>query len=59
MTTVNSYLNKGPFTHTVSVTMSDKATVSVYHCTNSDGPFDRQIGFGTHSVHQCKFDRLQ
>ena len=59
MTIVNSSLNKGPFTHTISVTMSVKATVRVYHCANGDGPFDRHIGSGPHSVHQCKFDRLQ
>ena len=39
---------KGPFTRTVAVTV----TVKVYCCANGDGP----IGFGTHSVHQCKFD---
>ena len=31
-------------------------TVKVYHCANDEGPFDRQIGFRTHSVCQCKFD---
>ena len=39
---------KGTFTRTVSVPMS--VTVEVYRCTNGDGPFDGQIGFGTHSV---------
>ena len=39
---------KGPFTRTVAVAV----TVKVYRCSNGDGP----IGFGTHSVHQCKFD---
>ena len=27
-----------------------------YHCANGDEPFGRQIGFGAHSVHQCKFN---
>ena len=40
------------FTRTVSVTVP----VTVLHCVNGDGPFDGQIGFGTHSVRQCKFD---
>ena len=39
---------KGPFTRTVSV--------KFYHCVNGDISFDRQNGFGTHSVHQCKFE---
>ena len=30
--------------------------VKVYHCTNGDRPFDRQIGFGTHFVRKSKFD---
>ena len=29
-------------------------TVKVYHCANSDRPFDNDSGFGTHSVRQCK-----
>ena len=36
----------------VSITI----TIKVYHCANSDGLFDQQIGFGTHSVCQCKVD---
>ena len=36
--------------------MSVKVTIKVYHFASGDVPFDRQIGFGTHSVHQCKFD---
>ena len=42
--------------HAVSVTITITITVKVYHCANGDGPFDGQIGFGIHSVHQCKFD---
>ena len=30
-------------------------TVKVYHYSNSDGLFDGQIGYGTHSVCQCKY----
>ena len=30
--------------------------VKLYHCHNANGPFDGQIGFGTHSVRQCEFD---
>ena len=37
--------------------MPVSVTIKVYHCVNGDGLFDRQIGFRTHSVHQCKFDR--
>ena len=36
--------------------MSVTVIVKVYHCANGDGPIDGQIGFGIHSVHQCKFD---
>ena len=36
--------------------MPVSVTVKVYHCGNGDGLFDEQIGFGTHSVRQCKFD---
>ena len=43
--------HKGLFTG-----MSVTVTVKVYHCTDGDGPFDGQIGFRTHSIHQCKFD---
>ena len=45
---------KGSFTRAVSVPMA--ITANVYHCANGDGPFDRQIWFGAHSVCQCKFD---
>ena len=45
---------KGSFTRAVSVPTA--ITVNVYHCANGDGPFDRENGFGTHSVCQCKFD---
>ena len=40
------------FTRTVSVPVS----VNVLHCVNGDGLFDGQIGFGTYSVRQCKFE---
>ena len=43
---------KGPFTCTVSVSISVTVTVEVYNCSNV--PFEGQIGFRTHSVHQCK-----
>ena len=43
---------QGLFTSALSV----KVTVKVYRYTNGDGPFNGQIGFRTHSVHQCKFD---
>ena len=36
----------------VSVTI----TIKVHHCVNGDGLFDGEIGFGTRSVHWCKFD---
>ena len=36
---------KGPFTRTISVPVSVTVTVKVYHYTNGDGPFDRQIEF--------------
>ena len=49
-----SSLTYGPFTHTISVPMS--VTIKVCHCAKGDGPFDRQIGFGTHSVRKCNFD---
>ena len=45
---------KGPFTRTVSLFVS--VTVNVYHCVNGDRLFDGQIGLGTHSACQCKFD---
>ena len=47
---------KGLFTRTVSVPLSVKVTVKVYHYANGDGPFGRQVGFRTNSVCQCKFD---
>ena len=31
-------------------------TIKFYHCADGDRMFDRQIGFQTHSVRQCKFD---
>ena len=40
---------KGPFTRTVAVTVTVKSLSLRQWC-------DRPIGFGTHSVHQCKFD---
>ena len=46
--------SNGPFTCTVSVPVS--VTVKVCHHANSEGLFDRQIGFKTHSACQCKFD---
>ena len=45
---------KSPFLRTVSRPAS--VTVKAYHSTNGDKPFDGQIGFGTHSVRQYKFD---
>ena len=36
--------------------MPVSVTVKVDHCADGDGPFDGQIGVGTHSVRQCKFD---
>ena len=33
-----------------------RARRSLSLCQYGDGPFDRQIGFGTHSVCPCKFD---
>ena len=36
--------------------VSVKVTVKVYHCANGDEPIDGQIGFGTYSILQCKFD---
>ena len=41
-----------PFTRAVSFSVS----VKFYHCSNDDGPFYGQNGFGTHSVRQYKFD---
>ena len=35
---------EGLFTCTVSVPVSVKVTVKVYHCANSDGLFGEQIG---------------
>ena len=36
--------------------MSVKVAGQSLRCVNGDGPFDRQTGFRTHSVCQCKFD---
>ena len=47
---------EGLFTCTVSVPVSVKVTVKVYHCANSDGLFGEQIESGSHSVGQCKYD---
>ena len=47
---------KGLYTRTVSVPVSAKVTVKVYHCANGDGSFDGQIELRTYSLHQCKFD---
>ena len=45
-----------PFTRIVSVLLSVIVMIKVYHCANGNEPFDGQIGFGTYSVIQCKFD---
>ena len=42
------------FKRTVSVSVS--STITFFHCANGDEPFYAQIGFGTYSFHQCKFD---
>ena len=38
------------------VPVSITVPVKVYDCVNADGPFYRQIGFGTHPINPCKFD---
>ena len=47
-------IHKSPLTRSVSVPVS--VTIKADHCASGVGPFDRQIGFGTNSVQQCKFD---
>ena len=44
------------YTYRLPVSLFVSVTVNVYHCVNGDRLFDGQIGLGTHSACQCKFD---
>ena len=50
------FVDKGPFTRSISMSVSVPVTIKVYHCVNDDRPLDRQTGFEKYSVCQRKSD---